>query len=176
VRHEDLEVVHLLRRAVELGSFSRAGKATGASRVALGLKVSRVEEALGVRLLERSTRKLRLTHAGQVFLQRMGRVAEELELARRAVKGEPVPERAASAPTVAALASGPAAAAGPAPTAAAAGASLGPGRLDLVLRQLPDGQWVAIGFPGERVAVGQTVEEALARLAQGLASGRGGER
>jgi DNA-binding transcriptional LysR family regulator len=161
MRHEDLEVVHLLRRAVELGSFSRVGKKTGANRVALSLKVRRVEDALGVRLIERFRRRLTLTHAGQVFLQRMGQVADELELARRAVRGEPVPERP---PTT----TGPASTSPAGPAAVSPGTADGPARLDLVLRQLPDGHWVAIGFPGAQVAVGPTVEEAVGRLTRGL--------
>lgn len=51
-------------RVVECGSFSAAAKELGATPSALSRQVARLEKALSLRLLERSTRKLRLSEAG----------------------------------------------------------------------------------------------------------------
>jgi DNA-binding transcriptional LysR family regulator len=55
-------------RAADLGSFAAAAKDLGISAVAVSQNVSRLETALGVRLLARSTRALALTPEGEAFL------------------------------------------------------------------------------------------------------------
>ena len=55
---------------VERGSFSAAARQLGMTPSAISRQVARLESALGVRLLERSTRQLRLTEAGDATLQR----------------------------------------------------------------------------------------------------------
>jgi DNA-binding transcriptional LysR family regulator len=52
-------------RTVEAGSFAGAAKKLGISPVAVGKNVQRLERQLGVRLLQRSTRKLSLTEEGR---------------------------------------------------------------------------------------------------------------
>ena len=54
----------VLVRVVDAGSFSAAARHLGASPSALSRQVARLEAALSVRLLERTTRSLRLTDAG----------------------------------------------------------------------------------------------------------------
>src|SRR5579864_3647136 len=51
-------------RVVETGSFSAAALEFGMTPSAVSRQVSRLEQALSVRLLERTTRKLRLSEAG----------------------------------------------------------------------------------------------------------------
>ena len=48
-------------RTAELGSFVAAGRALGLSASAVGKAVTRLEQQLGVRLFQRSTRSLSLT-------------------------------------------------------------------------------------------------------------------
>jgi DNA-binding transcriptional LysR family regulator len=55
---------------VERGSFSAAARQLGMTPSALSRQVARLEAALGVRLLERTTRQLRLTDAGHATLAR----------------------------------------------------------------------------------------------------------
>ncbi|MFM2481496.1 LysR family transcriptional regulator [Celerinatantimonas sp. YJH-8] len=55
---------------VETGSFSAAAKDLGVSPSSVSRSVSRLEEQLACRLLERTTRKLRLNEAGQAVYQR----------------------------------------------------------------------------------------------------------
>jgi DNA-binding transcriptional LysR family regulator len=56
-------------RTAELGSFAAAARELGISPVAVSQNISRLELALGVRLLARSTRALQLTSEGQAFLE-----------------------------------------------------------------------------------------------------------
>ncbi|WP_157670205.1 LysR family transcriptional regulator [Chitinibacter sp. GC72] len=57
-------------RVVECGSFSAAAKELGVSASAVSRQIARLERALSVRLLERSTRSLRLSDAGHAALSR----------------------------------------------------------------------------------------------------------
>ena len=55
-------------RVVECGSFSEAARQKGSTASALSRQIAGLEQALGLRLLERTTRKLRLSEAGgEVF-------------------------------------------------------------------------------------------------------------
>lgn len=63
----------------ELGSFSLAAQSLGLSKSAVSKQVSQLEARLGVRLLQRSTRRLSLTEAGRALLARGQRVAAELD-------------------------------------------------------------------------------------------------
>jgi DNA-binding transcriptional LysR family regulator len=56
-------------RTAELGSFAAAARELGVSPVAVSQNISRLELALGVRLLARSTRALQLTPEGLAFLE-----------------------------------------------------------------------------------------------------------
>ncbi|MGE0797381.1 MAG: LysR substrate-binding domain-containing protein [Lautropia sp.] len=64
-------------KVVELKSFSAAASHLGMSRSAASKHVSRLEQSLGVRLLNRTTRHLDLTDAGQEILLHCARVAQE---------------------------------------------------------------------------------------------------
>lgn len=69
-------------RTADLGSFVAAGRALGISASAAGKAVTRLEDELGVRLLQRSTRSLRLTDEGRAFHERCRRVLDDLDDAR----------------------------------------------------------------------------------------------
>ena len=56
-------------QAAHTGSFARAAKVLGVSPVAVSKNVARLEASLGVRLFQRSTRKLALTREGEGFLE-----------------------------------------------------------------------------------------------------------
>jgi DNA-binding transcriptional LysR family regulator len=62
-------------------SFSRAAETLGVSSSALSQTIRGLEERLGVRLLNRTTRSVSLTEAGEVLLQRVGPAIEELAVA-----------------------------------------------------------------------------------------------
>ncbi|KIA79553.1 LysR family transcriptional regulator [Chromobacterium piscinae] len=63
-----LNDLRLFQDASLLGSFSAAGRKHGLSPAAASACIQRMEEALGVRLFERTTRRLRLTEAGETYL------------------------------------------------------------------------------------------------------------
>lgn len=64
--------------AAQLGSFTAAALQLGVTSSAVGKSVTRLEKRLGIKLLHRSTRKLSLTHEGEVYLASCLRVMEEL--------------------------------------------------------------------------------------------------
>jgi len=73
-------------RTVAAGSFAAAARDLGVSPVAVSKNVQRLERRLGVRLLQRSTRKLSLTEEGRLFYERCAEPLRELESAQSVVK------------------------------------------------------------------------------------------
>ena len=65
--NHDLNDLMYFSQVVEYGGFSAAERALGISKSRLSRRLSDLEASLGVRLLQRSTRKLALTEAGQLF-------------------------------------------------------------------------------------------------------------
>jgi DNA-binding transcriptional LysR family regulator len=72
-------------RTVELGSFSKAAAESGAKISTLSRYVAALEEDLGAALLQRSTRRLRMTEAGEILYKRAVRILEDLDAARLTV-------------------------------------------------------------------------------------------
>ncbi|WOH48002.1 LysR family transcriptional regulator [Bradyrhizobium sp. sBnM-33] len=72
-------------RAVEAGSFAGAAKKLGVTPVAVSKNVQRLERQLGVRLLQRSTRKLSLTQEGRAYYERCCGPLRELENAQSVI-------------------------------------------------------------------------------------------
>jgi DNA-binding transcriptional LysR family regulator len=66
----DLNHVAVFVRVVELESFTAAANQLGLPKSSVSRTVSRLEEDLGVRLLQRTTRKLHLTDAGHAYFER----------------------------------------------------------------------------------------------------------
>jgi DNA-binding transcriptional LysR family regulator len=62
-------------------SFRRAAVATGVPNSTLSRRVNALEKAIGLRLLHRTTRKLELTEAGQLYFERCRRIVDEARLA-----------------------------------------------------------------------------------------------
>lgn len=75
----DLNAMALFVRVVEHKGFSAASRRLGVPISTVSRKVSELEKALGVRLLERSTRQLRLTELGQDYYAYCRRGLEEIE-------------------------------------------------------------------------------------------------
>lgn len=68
-------------KAVELGSFSAAGEALEMSSQLVGKYVQTLEQQLGVRLLNRTTRRQHLTDIGNTFYERVKIILAEVEAA-----------------------------------------------------------------------------------------------
>ncbi len=83
---EQLKEMAVFARVVECESFSGAARLLGLSKSAVSKQVGRLESRLGVRLLNRTTRRLSLTEAGSAFFEACQRVVAEAEAAERTVR------------------------------------------------------------------------------------------
>jgi DNA-binding transcriptional LysR family regulator len=72
-------------RAVELGGFSAAARALDLTPSAVSKSISRLEDRLGVRLLNRTTRSLTPTPEGATFLERSRRILTDIDEAEQEV-------------------------------------------------------------------------------------------
>ena len=70
---------------VAKGSLSAAARAEGIAPAMIGRRLDALEERLGVKLLQRTTRKIALTNEGAAFLEDCQRILAELEEAESAV-------------------------------------------------------------------------------------------
>ncbi len=77
--------LEVFAKTAELNSLSKAAEALGMSNAAASRHLSALEERLSARLIERNTRRLWVTEAGQEFLQRCGSLLNELREAEEAV-------------------------------------------------------------------------------------------
>jgi DNA-binding transcriptional LysR family regulator len=80
-----LSAMRAFVRAVDLGSFSKAAAETGAKISTLSRYVAALEEDLGAALLNRSTRRLHTTEAGEILYKRAVRIIREIDEARLTV-------------------------------------------------------------------------------------------
>jgi DNA-binding transcriptional LysR family regulator len=64
----DIEAVHAFVLVADLNSFTRAAEALDTSQSAVSLKIKRLEDGLGRRLLERTPRRVQLSAEGSAFL------------------------------------------------------------------------------------------------------------
>lgn len=80
-----LDKLAVFARVVEAGGFSAAARALGIPKSSASRSVKQLEDVLGVRLLQRTTRRLRLTEAGQEYYERVAGALAALDEAREAV-------------------------------------------------------------------------------------------
>lgn len=82
----DLNALEDFQLVAAHGGFGKASRASGRSKATLSRRVADLEEALGIRLIERGTQRLALTEAGHLLLSRtegpMHEVAEAVAAAR----------------------------------------------------------------------------------------------
>lgn len=83
--NRDLNDVLAFTAVADSGSFTRAAERLGWPKSSVSHRVARLEACLGARLLERSTRRLRLTDVGARFHEHARRVLQELDLAAATV-------------------------------------------------------------------------------------------
>ena len=82
-----LQELTVFVRAAESGSFSRAGRELGLSQPSVSRIVGELESRLGVTLLLRTTRRITVTDAGAVFLERAREILASVEDAEDAARG-----------------------------------------------------------------------------------------
>ncbi len=90
-----LSGLSVLAAVVEAGSFSRAGEVLGLSASGVSRSIDRLEERIGVRLLNRTTRTLHLTHEGRNLYERAAPHLDGIEVAASYVSGAAVAVRGA---------------------------------------------------------------------------------
>ncbi|WP_353235464.1 LysR family transcriptional regulator [Diaphorobacter ruginosibacter] len=89
---QDLNDMLFFAEVVERGGFTAASRALGIPKSRLSRRISELEQQLGVRLLQRTTRKLSLTEVGETYLRHCQAMREEAQAAADAVaqvKGTP---------------------------------------------------------------------------------------
>ncbi|GKS96316.1 LysR family transcriptional regulator [Acidovorax sp. SUPP2825] len=78
---QDLNDMLYFAEVVERGGFAAAGRALGIPKSRLSRRVSDLEAQLGVRLLQRTTRKLSLTEVGEAYLRHCQAMRESAQAA-----------------------------------------------------------------------------------------------
>lgn len=79
-----LQAMKVFERVVEEGGFAAAARAMDMSPPVVTRMVAELEQHLGTRLLQRTTRKLALTDAGDAYLQRVRTILHEIDDAEAA--------------------------------------------------------------------------------------------
>lgn len=82
---QDLNDLYFFASVVEHGGFSAAGRALGIPKSRLSKRIAQLEERLGVRLLQRTTRRFVVTEVGERFYTHCRAVLEEARAAQDAV-------------------------------------------------------------------------------------------
>lgn len=75
----DLNDLQAFRAVAELGNFRRAAETVHLSQPAFSRRIDKLEQALGVRLLERTTRRVELTAVGRDFARKVGELLDDLD-------------------------------------------------------------------------------------------------
>jgi DNA-binding transcriptional LysR family regulator len=84
---EDLNALSVFAAVVDAKGFRAAGRELGVSGTAVSQTIRQLEERLGVSLLERTTRSVRLTEAGERLYATVGPALDEVRAAQEEVKG-----------------------------------------------------------------------------------------
>lgn len=81
----DLNTIAVFVRVVESGGFTAGARVLGIPKSSASRRVKQLEDELGVRLLQRTTRKLSLTEAGREYFERVSSALAGVEEAQAAV-------------------------------------------------------------------------------------------
>ncbi|MDP9782689.1 LysR substrate-binding domain-containing protein [Pseudomonas fluorescens] len=82
---QDLNDLYYFAKVVEAGGFAAAGRLLGIPKSRLSRRIAELEERLGARLLQRTTRQLKLTAVGERYLRHCQAMMLEAEMADEAV-------------------------------------------------------------------------------------------
>lgn len=82
----NLDAILVFVKVVEAGSFSGAARLLNMPKTTVSAKVAALEKRLGVKLIQRTTRKLRVTEAGSKYLQHCANALREIELGEAALQ------------------------------------------------------------------------------------------
>lgn len=82
---QDLNEMAIFAKVVEAGSFTRAADKMGLPKSTVSRKISQLEDRLGVRLLNRTTRVLKPTETGKAYYSHCSKMIEEADEADRVI-------------------------------------------------------------------------------------------
>jgi DNA-binding transcriptional LysR family regulator len=82
---QDLNDLYYFAQVVERGGFAAAGRALGVPKSKLSRRIAELEDRLGVRLLQRSTRRFAVTDVGQSYLRHCQAMVAEAVAAQEAI-------------------------------------------------------------------------------------------
>lgn len=82
---DSLPAMAVFAQVVEDGGFTAAARRLGLAKSSVSKQVAQLEDRLGVRLLERTTRRIRLTEAGERYFERCRRIVAEATAAEAEV-------------------------------------------------------------------------------------------
>ncbi|MEQ1616024.1 MAG: LysR family transcriptional regulator, partial [Hyphomicrobiaceae bacterium] len=97
----DLRDLRIFSRVAAVQNLTAVAGALGVSAGTVSKRIQSLEEELGVRLLDRTTRSSRLTEEGRMFLSRVERVLSEMDIAQDEISantGQPAGRIAVTAP------------------------------------------------------------------------------
>lgn len=78
---DELKRVGVFTKVVEARSFSEAARQLGVAKSAVSKQIAQLEKEVGVRLLNRSTRSLSLTEAGEIFYRHSAEIVNRSKIA-----------------------------------------------------------------------------------------------
>jgi len=78
---DELKRIGVFTRVVETKSFSEAARQLGVAKSAVSKQIAQLEKEVGVRLLNRTTRSLSLTEAGEIFYRHSADIVSRTEVA-----------------------------------------------------------------------------------------------
>ncbi len=85
-RLQDLNDLYLYVQAVDHGGFAPAGRALGMPKSRLSRRMAMLEERLGVRLIQRSTRRFAVTEIGRIYYEHCKAMLVQAEAAQEAIE------------------------------------------------------------------------------------------
>lgn len=82
---QDLNDLYYYAQVVDHGGFAAAGRALGIPKSKLSRRIALLEERLGVRLIQRSTRRFSVTEIGQTYYEHCNAMLVEAEAAQESI-------------------------------------------------------------------------------------------
>jgi DNA-binding transcriptional LysR family regulator len=76
---ETLEAMRLLLKVVECGSLSAAGRAIGQSPASVSRKIAQLEDQVGAKLFNRTSRSLSLTNIGAIYHEHVAQIVGQID-------------------------------------------------------------------------------------------------
>lgn len=82
---ESLQGMRIFLQVVQAGSLSAAGRATGQSPASVSRKISMLEESVGAKLLNRTSRSLSLTAIGSVYYDKARQIVDQIDALKTSI-------------------------------------------------------------------------------------------